>query len=197
MILEDRLFQIALSIGGSTENAGLVNLANQQQAMRSQDFLNMLSQNILTIDKLFSNHPKIANRFYNSFTQGPISDKKPAVHNLIETMTSYKDRVQNEKLELRNKSIALQKEEKSLDPAELNELHSLELKEDRLLQAITIIKKNENAMAAANDPWGAGAVNYIIDHYKERDGVQTIDVNNNNPIIEKIIFNTLFLSRIK
>lgn len=183
-LILDRILALGLSMGGPTENAALVDLVlKQRQDPRADDFLYMIAQNLLNIEKIFASDPTLAKPFYASFTQGPFENKHLAVRNLIDVMTGYKDRVQLKKVALKDKEKNLQKEDLFLETSDLAELNSLTQKEENLLKAITLLKKEEKVVSSGKTPWQAATIREL---YKANPN--EFVVGDQNPLIQSLTY---------
>ena len=68
---KDRIIKLILTISAPTETNTFIQLALQNPSKKSgQEFLFLIAKQILLIDKVCSNQPQIAKRFYASFTNG-------------------------------------------------------------------------------------------------------------------------------
>ncbi len=186
-LIKDRILQLAMNIGGPTENASLVNLIiKQDNDARVQDFIYIIAQNIINIDKIFSKNNQIANNFYQTFTQGVFDNKENAIEKLLEAMTKYKDQIQMQKLSLKEKNQPTSADESLI----LSEVNSFVQKEDNLLKAISIIKRNSKAFASTISRFSTDDVYDALDKMEMKTGDDNyiFEINNRNPIIESIIF---------
>lgn len=178
---EDRILTLGLAIGGPTETSALVQLASQNVASASYDFLYILTQNILNIDKVLGDHPALAKQFYASFTRGVLHPKE-AIDTLIQKMEEYKAELQKDKIAL--------KDQNSSEGAIIQEIAGLEAKESRVLLALGILKKQKPAFIAAEPAWSAASFYPLIDKSFSPKviSVQELTVTN-SPIIDKISLN--------
>ncbi len=179
-LLEDRLLQVALSVGGSSENAALTTLVLENpQEPRTQDFLFILAQNILTYEKIFAENSALAKRFYSTFTLGDFKDKQAAIQTLISQMTAFKDRVQAEKISIKEEIERLGKEADVDLTVPNSALIALQTKEDKLLRALSLLKKEERSFAAGQSAWTAASLQDKV-HASE------VKAEGNNPLIDTI-----------
>ena len=179
-LLTDRLMQVALVVGGPSENAGLVDLTIKLQGdPRSHDYSYMLAQNILRIEKSFSHQPTIRDRLFGSFTQGYFSNRATVIRQLTDSMNRTKDQIQSEKIALKEQS-----------GSELHqlEIQALEGKEASLLKAISLLKSHRTAFASGQDPWNEGDVHTLIQESLKdtRNQHQNFSLQNRNPLLKSI-----------
>lgn len=181
-VIQDRILQLAVSIGGPSENAGLVSLAvGPSEAARSEEYLFMIAQGILNIDSTFAAHPNIAKRFYATYTQGMFSDRAAVVSQLIDAMTLLKDQLQTKK-------IALKEKEKggSLSASDATDLSSYQQKEEELLQAIAILRKEKKAFSSGQTPLSFNAVFQMQSRSPFQQNSTKLPLGQYNPLIESV-----------
>jgi SecD/SecF fusion protein len=185
-ILKDRLLQIGLILGGTSENASLLDLSLRKESAHSQEFLYVLAQNILNIEKIFSTSKEAQNRYFANFTQGAIVDKQKTIKQFISSLISLRDSIQMEKLALKEQI------EKGDDSAkESLELASLETKSETLLKAIGILKNRESLFAHGQAPWELSELkSELSKHFSDEKGTSFhFPMGNHNPIIAEVILN--------
>lgn len=96
-VVQDRLVQIGLAVGGTSENAQYLDtILFHKEGDRFEEFLQILSQNILTYARVFGENSPIAKRYYTTFTQAMIEDKGGAIDQLIHSFERYRDRIKLE-----------------------------------------------------------------------------------------------------
>jgi SecD/SecF fusion protein len=180
-ILEDRISSLALSIGGQPENSELVELAIKGANQIANDYLFFICQNILLLEKTVGDYPQIAKQFYGTFTNG-LKEPKAAVDALISQIDEYKALLQKSKISL--------KERKEADPLLLEEIASLEGKEEKVLHALTILKKNRHAFISETPAWTKEVIHNIINNSYSPNETKTQELTVlNNPVVEKIYLN--------
>lgn len=159
-LLEDRLYQFALCIGGPSDDAGYIAAGLEGVGSpRSDEFLSMISQTILTIDHVFAGHPEISKKFYSRLMQGPIDNKAKTVKGLIGAFTSLKERLQLERISLEAKNV----DESGVEDTILtSQIKTLKGREERILKTITLIKSNESAMINSPSPWTSENIDEAI-----------------------------------
>lgn len=189
-LIQDRILQLAVSIGGPSENAGLVSLAIQKDSgARAEEFLFMIAQSILNIDSTFSNQMEIARRFYATFTQGISQDPAAVINQLIDSMTGLKDQVQVKKIELKEKESKLKGEGTALSDHEIAELNTFSQKEDRLMKAIAILRKEKKAFATGQTPLTFNSVFQMQNRSPFQKNATKLALSDYNPLIDSIQYN--------
>lgn len=178
-VLQDRLSQVALIVGGPTEAAGLLDLATTKEiGLRGHDFTYMLAQELIRINKVFGSSPALKDEFFSSFTQGPFKDRKQAINRFIEALAAAKDQIVQEKIELK---------ERKGENTEL-EIAALSSKEETLLSALSIVKKHKAAFSSGQEPWAiADVLNEIKEPlYANHSLHLELSTKKQNPIISSI-----------
>lgn len=186
-IIQDRILQLAVSIGGPTEMAGLVSLGTEQKdAARSEEYLSMVAEGILNIDRTFASYPDIARRFYASYTQGMFNDRGAVINQLIDSLTSLKDQYQAKKIALKDKESKLSQEGASLTPSDASDLVTYIQKEEDLLQAIAIIRKEKKAFIAGQNPLTYNSVFQMQSRSPFQNNATNLPLGQNNPLMDSI-----------
>ena len=131
-LIDDRLLQLGLSIGGTTENAAYVEtILHHMGNPRSEEFLQILSQNILTYSKIFGENSPIAKRYFATFTQGKVSNRSDTIATLTKAFESELDKIKLERISLQDKEKSLRDKGGFLETTEQQKLDYLRSKEDQ------------------------------------------------------------------
>ncbi|MBP9841491.1 MAG: protein translocase subunit SecD [Simkaniaceae bacterium] len=147
-IVQDRLLQLALSTGGTSENANLAQIAIQDK--RSDEFLMILAQNMNTYAEVFKGHPKLLNRFFGTFTQ---STDRPSIPELLSSMNDLKDQVKLDRIALEEESKALQKKGEYLPSTKQERLEFLASRQEKLDKATALLKSHSTTFSNGAKPW--------------------------------------------
>lgn len=188
-LTQDRLLELTQVIAGTSDNAQLVSLALNDQSMRSEEFLSMLSSNIQHIVKAFGETSPIATRFFATFTQGPFTNKKEIINALIGKMDQLKEQIKLEKVTLLDEEKALQKSGGYLESSKQQQLDFLKEREDELLSTSTILRKYKLKFAAGNHPLDMQNALVAIEHATDqakRSAQQVLSLAKYNPLIDHI-----------
>lgn len=189
-VTKDRLSCLAKTVGGVSDNAKLISLVlNEKSGSRSLEYLQILSTNILSYANAFSENSSLLGRFFASFTQGPFKNKGDAVDQLIVKFDQFKEQVKAAKVALASEEKDLVKEGQFLDAAKKQELEFLEEKESELLKTTAILRKYAKVFASGATPLTLQDIDQLTrETTKEASitSVQSISVQNQNPLIERI-----------
>lgn len=175
-VVLDRFEQVALAIGGISENASLADAAIHNRS--KEDFLLILAQNINTIEDVFSKHPDIQNRFFASFSQ---STDHVSMKDLASAFNGYLDSIKLDRLALEEKEKTAKKADGYLDADERERLDMLKGRENRLRRATTVLAKHQAAFQSGSKPWTAATLD--VKHADE------LRVGSRNPLIQSIDLN--------
>lgn len=185
-ILNDRLTALGLSIGGSSEDAQLLEAAlHTQDLRRKEEFLLALSNNLHMYAEVFGETSFLAKRCFASVTQGNFPDKQVAVESLIEQLDLLKDRVRVERIQIQEKEETLKKASNFLDTEEKQRLEFLQKKETLLSSTAILVKKHISHFAAGVDPWSYQTLSSLIEKSTSQD-VQTIKIGSHHPFINSL-----------
>ena len=154
-LVEDRLLQIGMTLGGPSQNAVYLQNALSNGA-QSQEFLFLVVQNILSFTSTFGENSSIAERYFSSFTQIDSENRAGLVDKLIATIDGARDHLKLERIALQSESQTLQSQGSFLETAKQQKLELLLQREKSLSAAEAIIKKHSRAFAAGKSP-----LNYV------------------------------------
>lgn len=182
-IIDDRLLELGLVIGGVSESARYVSaVLDNPNDPRTKDFLLAISENILTISKVFGENTPNARRFYSSFTQGNFSSPHATIDQLINALDRYKDQVRLTRISLQDEEKRLSAEGSFLDALQKEHLDILQSQERRLTTASSILKREKNSFAGSERP-----LTYATLMRDVKEGVNTLQIGQRNPLIQEIV----------
>ena len=187
-IINDRLMQIGLVVGGISDNAQhLEMLIHDKTHPRFEELIHMLSQNILTYTKVFGEHSSVAKRYYASFTQGLMENKTNMIVQLIHIFTQYRDRIKLERIALQEGKVDKRVGEDFFELQKQQQLHLLQLKEEEIASTIDILNRQSFVFSSGDAPWTYVQLEQNIDLSNESEhGVQSIQVGRLSPLINAI-----------
>jgi SecD/SecF fusion protein len=193
-LVTDRALQVGLSIGGTSENARLLQaVLEAPHDAQTEERLVILSQNVVSFVKLFSETSSIAQRYFASFTQADAADKGGWVQGWLRTLQTVRDSLRLEKASLQQESQSLAKEDAFLDAVKQQRLDLLAQRDELLGAAQLIVKRNAAAFSSGKDPWsyltfGASLENSMF-AMNPADPVQIISVEGRSPFFDQIVIN--------
>ena len=182
-LVNDRLVQIGLSIGGNSANFEYVDaILHHLDNTRSEEFLLILSQHILNYAKIFGENSDIAKRYYATFTQGNIDNRGEFLNQFIQALDKYRDKIKLERIALQETDAKLKEKGEFLDGEDQQRLEFLQSREDRLISSQAIIKRQFTAFSSGSTPLNYQTLQQKIALSNE----QSLLVGNTNPLIKKI-----------
>lgn len=187
-MIDDRLIQLGYSIGGTSEDAQLLDATiNTQDPIRQEEFLMALATNLQSYSKIFGKHTSIFNRYLSSLTQGSFKDKSQAVSQFLATLDKAKDQIRLERIQLQDKAKKLKEENNFLEQAEQQRLDFLQKREDLLSSTAALVKKNSTKAASGKTPWSYQELKKQIHSVAQNNQEsQTFLVGSQNPLIQSI-----------
>ncbi|MCB1107187.1 MAG: protein translocase subunit SecDF, partial [Chlamydiia bacterium] len=184
-IVNDRLLQIGLAVGGISENAQYLDTAlHHLHNSRSEEFLQLLTQNILSYAKVFGENSPIAKRYYATFTQNLIENKKGAIDQLISTLETYRDQIKLQRIALEEADVKKRGAGSFLEANEQQQLDFLKGKEERVSSALGIVRRQATAFASGATPWTSTKLKQNLPSMKGE--IQSISVQDRSPLVKAI-----------
>lgn len=187
-IVDDRLVQLGLAVGGISENAQYLETALHHQGNpRAGEFLQILAQNILTYAKVFGENSSIAKRYYSTITQGPMENKRAAVEQLIGSLESYRDQIKLQRIALQDAESAKREKGGFLEANEQQQLDYYKSREERLSTAIGIIRRQTAAFSSSATPWTYTLLKQDLSLAgKKNEAIETLPVGGRSPLVKAI-----------
>jgi len=190
-LIDDRLMQLGLSIGGTSENAAYVEtILHQMGNPRSEEFLQILSHNILAYSKIFGENSPIAKRYFATFTQGNISNRSDAIAKLTKAFESNLDKIKLERIHLQETEKNLRDKGGFLETADAQKLDYLRSREDQFFATIQILRRQSGAFSQGTTPWSYPSLTQLIGStyagVNAEHPIQTIQVGDHNPLIKNL-----------
>jgi len=181
-LVEDRVMQLANSIGGTSENAKLAKaIVDHPQNPQTLELAVTLGQRIVEVARIFGDDSSIAMRFYGSVNQGIADDEAKFASRLLSSIGGMKDRLRIEKISLQKEQAS---ESASFDVAKQQKLNLLVGRETYLTEFEGLLKKYSASFQNNLSSWNYAAV---ANGLKASGSKQEIFFHNRNPIVEKIV----------
>ncbi len=178
MIL-DRAAQIALALGGITEQ-GMLLSALEKQPNASGKYAEALASQINTLSEILSDNGKLSSRFAAAFTQAPIENRQTSIQSLIAVLDASRDELKEQK------NILIEKEKKAKDAGtflseeDQEQLRLFDKKELNLAKAENTLKKNQALFASGQDPWTIPQIQTFL-----KSG-EKLSIGNRNPLFSEL-----------
>ncbi|MDN3508789.1 MAG: protein translocase subunit SecD [Candidatus Neptunochlamydia sp.] len=187
-IVDDRLVQLGLAVGGISENAQyLETVIHHQGNPRAGEFLQILAQNILTYAKIFGEHSPIAKRYYSTVTQGSMENKPVAIAQLIGNLERYKDQIKLQRIALEDTENAKREKGGFLEANEQQQLDYFKTREESLGTAIGIARRQRAAFNSSANPWTYTKLKQDLGlASKNNEPIETLLVGGRSPLVKAI-----------
>ncbi len=187
-IVDDRLMQLGLAVGGISENAQYMETAlHHPENPRVGEFFQVLTQNILTYAKVFGESSPIAKRYYATLTQGANENRRATVNTFTSALESYRDQIRLSRIALEDKEGKLRETGGFLESNEQQQLDYLRSREEHLASAIGILKRQTAAFASGPTPWTYAALKKDLTQSTSKGSTQTLDAQGKSPLIKSIV----------
>lgn len=182
-VIEDRLLQLGISLGGVSENASLTkSLIDNPQDPHAKDMATMLAEGIVTFSDLFGQDSALAKRYFATYTQSnsPIVNKRNQIEKFIQTMDNVKTSLHEEKVRLEQSSdvVATGFTKQQID--------ALTVKEQILSKAIAIVKAQITAFSSGQIAWNYASIETTLKNARQ-EGLQSLELEQRNPFIQKVV----------
>lgn len=188
-IVNDRLMQLGLAIGGISDNAqNLETVLHHREDPRSDEFLQMLTQNILAYAKTFGENSIIAKRYYSTLTQGVEGNKRNTIEELTSALEQYRDGIKLKRISLEQQESKQRETGGFLEANEQQQLDFLRSREERLTSASAILRRQANSFASGVSPWTYAKLKqdiFLAEVNKE--AIQTLDMKGRSPLVKSVI----------
>ncbi len=189
-IVDDRLMQLGLAIGGISENAQYLDtVLSGIDPNRSDEFLMQLSHHILTYGKLFGENSPIAKRYFATFTQGPIEGKSGAISSLIASFERLQSQTKVDRIQMQEKERQEREKGGYLESVDQQKLDFLISREEKLTDALSILRRNSSTFASGTTPWTYAKIKTELAQTSKIDqahAIQTIPIGNASPLINQL-----------
>jgi len=178
-IILDRATQIALALGGTTEQ-GMLLSAIEHQPNSLKRYTEALASQINTLSEILGENGNLPARFAAAFTQAPIQNRQGAIQTLIAALDESRDEIKQEKGTLAEKEKKAKEANSFLSEEDQERLRLLEKKELHLVRAENTLKKHQALFASGQDPWTIPQVHSLL-----RSG-EKLSIGNRNPLFSEL-----------
>ncbi len=191
-LVDDRVLEIAMTMGGVAENAQYVQavVSNDDKAL-VQDLSIALCQNIASFTSAFGEQSDIAKRYFASFSQSETSNKAGLIDNFLSKLENLKSQVQSDKNKILTEEKELRSQEKFLDSSLQQQLQLLTNREKLISSTLDIIKRNQSFFSAGPHPWNYAALGANLQKSLSQTPIgsntQDLSLDGKNPFFEKIV----------
>jgi SecD/SecF fusion protein len=186
-LVEDRTKEIALAIGGTSENAQFVDaLCASQDSALNLELALLIGENLSSFIKTFGDASPIAKRYFASFIDEASINKKEAIDTLLTKLDACIANLSDE-----IQALSKTKEEgKYLDSTQAQLKNSLSDRIHLLQSAVGAIKKNKESFLKSSQSWTDSTIRpYLQESFltsQTTGGVQTLSLAEKNAFIESM-----------
>jgi SecD/SecF fusion protein len=183
-LINDRVLELALSMGGTSENAILVKTLNSNNdSAINQEVALQIAQNILTFSRTFGENSDIAKNYFSTFSQIESSNRTDFINTLLSKLESTKEYLSGQKKDAQNESLN--------DSVVQQKIATLAAYEKSIESCIGIIKRNVTAFSSGKTPWNyntiGSAVQKVLSQPTTANSKQSFSLENKNPFFDKIL----------
>lgn len=182
-IINDRVMQMALVIGGPSKQAvQMTAIVNHGKNAQYDEAAITLAKQIVDIDSVFGRNSAIVKRYYASFSQ--INSKESE-----STTKKFLSRLEEINKKIKEQRDALQKMGESLSPAQEQELVVFNNQLQALESSINILRKNSADFEHGNKPLTVEQLQDLLAKGQSDALTQSINLENYHPFIKGLTIN--------
>ncbi|MBS0628839.1 MAG: protein translocase subunit SecD [Verrucomicrobia bacterium] len=187
----DRALQLAVAIGGTSENGRRVQALT---AHPSPELTLQVAQDILTAVSVFGENDAAAKRYFASYSQVETDNRDLFIQNFIHTLEQAKDQLKLERIALQSEAQSLQARGNFLDTDKQQKLEQLTSQEKTIEGAYSAVKRNKSAFSAGKNPWGYESLSSKLEQSfvamnDAKSKNQTLFFEGRNPYIQSMSIN--------
>ena len=191
-LIFDRILQMAMAIGGPSENAKLVQTAiSSPSAAERQDLATRLSQDLLAFVNVFGENDVAAKRYFSSFSQIETENRDTFIQNFLHSVEQTKDQVKLDRISLQSEAQSLQAKGNFLETEKQQQLEQLLAQEKVLDRAESLIRKHKLTFATGKTPLTFENLNAKLESsflvaQEEHSKLQILNFEGRNSFIQKM-----------
>ena len=187
-IVDDRLIFLGTNAGGTSENASFIQTSlSHLQDPAAQDLLFMVSQNLLNFTKVFDENSPIAKRYFSSFSQVDVPNQRQFIEQWIGALERVKDQVRLERIALSQEKENLLEQGKVLEATQQQRLDWLNTRENLVINAVALIKKNLANFSSGKTPLNFTSMKTSLkEAFQATGNQQTVSLSGHHPLIESL-----------
>ncbi|MES2199064.1 MAG: protein translocase subunit SecD [Chlamydiota bacterium] len=193
-LVKDRLTQVALSLGGVSQNAQFAEAlrASKDEAL-NLELSSLLSDNLVSFIQTFGDTSDLSKRYFSTFFGVSEENKVLTVQDVIKKITQSTTSLTSQISVLNKEESDLREQGKYLEATKIQLKDVLSSKLSLLNKGIELLQKNTSSFTKASTPWTyaniALPVQKSFDVMQAGSFIQTLPLSENNPFIESIQIN--------
>ncbi len=162
-IVDDRVSQLALAIGGPSKPAlQMVAVVNGDNDPRYDDVIISLAKEIVDKEQVLGRTNPITKRFYASFTQVESKEADGLVQKFIAKMDGLSKRIAEQKEVLNKEQAKLKEQGQLLDSSKQQQLAVFDNQQKALQSALTIVRKDSEDFNKGSRPLTETAIQTLF-----------------------------------
>jgi SecD/SecF fusion protein len=162
-IIDDRISQLALALGGSSKPAlQMLAVVNGNNDPRLDDIIIALAKEIVDKEQVLGRSSPITKRFYASFTQVGSKEADGLVQKFTAKMEGLSKQIADQKEVLTKEQTKLKEQGQLLDSSKQQLLAVLDNQQQALQSALTILKKNSEDFGKGSRPLTASGIQTLL-----------------------------------
>lgn len=191
-LIDDRALQLGLALGGTNENAELVQASlSSPSNPQNQELVIRIAQNILSFANTFGENSPIAKRYFASFSQIDAPNREVLFQNFLHLYEQVKDQIRIERINLQSESQSQQAKGAFLELPKQQRLQLLTQNEKTLQSADSIIKRHIQDFTSGKAPFNYVSLGALLEQghaaVNEKNKLQTISLEGRNPFISEFV----------
>ncbi len=181
-LVKDRLLQVALSLGGVSQNAQYVQaLISSSDPVLSQDLATSLADSLNSFTSSFGSNTEIAQRYFSSFTQAENGNKLQMAKGFASKLEDVASSIQEQISTLTEEENSLKSQGKYADSSQIQLKQVLVSKASQIQTAATLVKNNLTSFAHGSQPLSYSNIGTLLQASPEK-----LSLEGRNPFIESI-----------
>jgi SecD/SecF fusion protein len=186
-IVDDRVTQIALAIGGQSSPASQMAAAVNNSDARHDEVAIALAKEIVDMDAaLGKNHP-ITKRFYASFAQIDAKQGDGLVQKFISKLDKLSQKIKDQKASIAKEQAALKEKQELLDSNQEHLMAILSNQQQALDTALAILRKNTADFQKTHAPLNEAKMQELLQATSQP--TQIVNLEGYNPFIKALVIN--------
>ncbi|OGN64012.1 MAG: preprotein translocase subunit SecD [Chlamydiae bacterium RIFCSPHIGHO2_12_FULL_49_32] len=190
-IVQDRAIEIALAVGGTSENAEYTLAApGNLKDPEAQEIINQVAQNVVAFVRTFGEETAIAKRYFASFSQVESDDRSSLISGFSRSLEELKKMYTAEKNALSQKEAEKRAGGAFLDTLSKQRLELLSSKLKNLTAASEVLSRRQSLFAAGQEPLTYPSLQTLLQQsdasINPKTGMQILSLEGRNPFIESL-----------
>ena len=193
-LVKDRLTQVALSLGGLSQNAQFAEAlkASKDEAL-NLELSSLLADNLVSFVQTFGDTSNLSKRYFSTFLATSEESKTLFVQTVIKKITQSASSLTSQITILAKEESDLKEQGKYLDTTKIQLKDVLSSKLALLNKGIDLLQKNTSSFANESEPWTytniASSIQQSFAGMQNGSFIQTLPLFEKNPFIESIQIN--------